>query len=124
MSKKVLIVDDEQLIADAYELVLSKAGYKVFTADRGEAGLKIVEAEDPDIVLLDMLMPEMNGIDFLKILQEKKLLSGRKIIAFSNIENPEVVSAAKKMGVMDYLLKVNYTPKEVTELVTKLLREK
>lgn len=119
---KVLIVDDEQILADAYELVLTKAGYTVFIANRGDAGLMIVEKEKPDIILLDMLMPEMNGIDFMKALKEKSLLKQTKVLAFSNIENPEVVAAAKKLGVVDYLLKVDYTPREVTQLVTRLLK--
>lgn len=122
MTKSVLIVDDEVVLSTAYELALSKAGFTVYVAERGQQGLELVEKHHPQLILLDMLMPEMNGIDFLNTLREKKLLKTTKVIAFSNIDNPEVVTAAKKAGATDYLLKVNYTPHEVTELVAKLLK--
>lgn len=118
---KVLIVDDEQILTDAYELVLSKDGHKVFVANRPKDGLDIAEKEHPDILLLDMLMPDMNGIEFLKALKAKKIKI-QSVLGFSNIENEEVVSAAKKLGVKDYLLKVNYTPRQVAELVIKLTK--
>lgn len=122
MTKSVLIIDDEVVLSTAYELALSKAGFTVYVAERGQQGLELVEKHHPQLILLDMLMPEMNGIDFLNTLREKKLLKTTKVIAFSNIDNPEVVTAAKKAGATDYLLKVNYTPHEVTELVAKLLK--
>ena len=119
--KKILIVDDEQIIVDAYELVLTKAGYHVLTAPNGRIAVELVQNEQPDLMLLDMLMPEMNGIEVLKRLKKAKLLSNMKVIAFSNIENPEVVAAAKKFDIEDYLLKVDYTPHQVVDLVKRTL---
>ena len=70
-----------------------------------------------------MLMPEMNGIDFLQILKYKKKIGLYKIIAFSNIENPELMKAAKKLGVKDYLLKVEYTPHQLEKYIANLVKK-
>lgn len=117
---KVLVVDDEKLLTDAYEIVLKKARHQVYIANDPNEGLELASKHKPDIILLDMLMPTMNGIEFMKQLKAKKISS--RVYAFSNIENPEVVAAAKKMGVKDYLLKVDYTPHQVAQLVDSLMK--
>ncbi len=122
MSKStILVVDDEKVLSDAYEIVLKKAGFTVFVANDGLEAVTLAESEKPRVMLLDMLMPEMNGIDVLKKLKDKKVLDTITVIAFSNIENPEVISAAKKLGVKNYLLKVDYTPHQVVDLVKSLI---
>ncbi len=75
----------------------------------------------PQVILLDMLMPEMNGIEFLQALQPKNL-PRTKVCVLSNIENPEIIAAAKKLGAVDYLLKVNYTPYQIADLVKDLVK--
>lgn len=119
----VLIVDDERILTDAYELSLTKAGFKVFIANVPEQGIEIAIKEKPDVIVLDMLMPQMNGIEFLKALKKKMHLGKTKVLAFSNIENESVVKAAKKLGVVDYLLKVNYTPHQLADLIEMELRK-
>lgn len=119
----VLIVDDERILTDAYELSLTKAGYKVFIANLPSKGIELAVAENPKVIVLDMLMPEMNGIDFLKQLKKKMSLHNTKVLAFSNIENEDVVKAAKKLGVVDYLLKVNYTPHQLADLIAEILKK-
>ncbi len=119
----VLIVDDERILTDAYELSLTKAGFKVFIANAPEDGIDIAVKEKPEVIVLDMLMPQMNGIEFLKALKKKMQLGKTKVLAFSNIENESVVQAAKKLGVVDYLLKVNYTPHQLADLIEMELRK-
>ena len=121
---KILIIDDEELMIAPYEMVLSNAGYKVLTTPRASEGLEIIDKEKPDVVLLDMLMPEMNGIDFLQILKFKKKIGMQHIIVFSNIENPELVRAVNTLGVKDFLLKVEYTPHQLAEYIANILKSK
>lgn len=121
---KILIIDDEELMIAPYEMVLSKAGHTVITTPHASEGLEIADKEKPDIIIVDMLMPEMNGIDFLQILKYKKKIGLYHIIAFSNIENPELVQAAKKLGVKDYLLKVEYTPYQLADLINDIQKTK
>ena len=118
---KVLIVDDEQVLTDAYQLSLTKAGYEVFVANRPEAGLTLVKEHKPDVLLIDMLMPGMNGIEFLQAMVRQKLHI-KHVIAFSNIENKELAAAAKKLGAVDYLLKVNYTPHQLADVIAGVLK--
>lgn len=119
---KVLVVEDETVLADAYKIVLEKAGYDVYVAYRGQQGLELAATHKPNVILLDMLMPEMNGIDFLKELKPKQL-PHTKVCVLSNIENPEIMKAATKLGAVDYLLKVNYTPYQIADIVDKLIKK-
>ncbi len=119
---KVLLVEDEVVLADAYKFVLQKAGYEVHIANRAKEGLEIAIKEKPHVILLDMLMPEMNGIEFLTELKPKNYPK-TKICVLSNIENPEIIKAAKKLGATDYLLKVNYTPYQIADLVGGLVKK-
>ena len=121
---KVLIVDDEDLLTTAYRMGLEKAGFKVFTANRSNIAIELLQREKVDFIFLDMLMPDMNGIEFMKKINKDGLSKGAKIIAFSNIENPAVVSACKKLGAIDYLLKVNYTPAQTAEYIKGLIKKK
>jgi DNA-binding response OmpR family regulator len=119
---KILIIEDEVVLADAYKFVLKKSGYDVYVAYRAPEGLELAKQHNPHLIILDMLMPDMNGIEFLQALQPKKL-PHTKVCVLSNIENPEIMSAAKKLGADDYLLKVNYTPYQMTEVIETMLKK-
>ncbi len=119
MIKSVLIIDDEKVLTDAYALILAKSGYQVYVSNSAPDGLDIVEKHKLDLIFLDILMHDMNGIHFMQKMKPKKY-PHTKIVILSNIENPEVVSAAKKLGAYKYLLKVNYTPYDLAHLVAEL----
>ncbi len=119
---KVLIVEDEVTLADAYRFALQKAGYEVFVAYDPVAGIELTKKHKPAVILLDMLMPEMNGIEFMQTIKPKSM-PGTKVCILSNIENPEVVAASKKLGAVDYLLKVDHTPYEIADVVKTLTKK-
>lgn len=120
---KVLVLEDEQVLADAYDLVLTKLGHKVTVFTNAQDAVKIIKSKSFDALLVDMLMPYMNGVDFLKVLRSEKVKIPL-IIAFSNIENPEVMNAAKKLGAKHYLLKVDYTPHQIGDFISSELKKK
>lgn len=120
---KVLVLEDEQVLADAYDLVLTKLGHKVTVFTNAQDAIKIIKSKTFDALLVDMLMPHMNGVDFLKVLKSEKVKIPL-IIAFSNIENPDVMSAAKKLGAKHYLLKVDYTPHQIGDFISSELKKK
>lgn len=107
--KKILIVDDNTLFAKMVSDSLPADKYKVVTAENGEDGLSKLETEKPDLVLLDILMPKINGIEFLKILKSKKTESERKlptpIIITSNLSNMDKISEAVSLGAKSYIIK-------------------
>lgn len=112
----ILIIEDNQDLVEMYRLKLSLEGFHVETATDGEQGiLKAVEAK-PDMILLDILMPNMNGFEVLKALRNNTQLT-TKIIVLSNLGQYENIKEAKDLGATEYMVKANTTP---TMVVTKI----
>ena len=120
-AKKILIIEDEKILIDMYCDKFVRAGFKVIYATEIREGLKLLEKQDPDLILLDILLPKENGIIFLKKLKERKKKISVPIIAFSNYDNPKIKMEAKKLGVSDYLIKTNYTPGQVVKRIKKYI---
>lgn len=100
---KLLIVDDEIDIREFAKRFFTKRGIGVFTAGGGKEALEIIDQEKPDLVLLDMRMEQMNGIDVLQRLREKH--NETKVIMVTGVEDEQVIGEAKKLGVKDYIHK-------------------
>lgn len=123
-SKKaqILIVEDEVLLNEAYETVLKHEGYQVFCAFNGEEALKILEKNDPDLILLDLRMPKMDGLTFLAELQKRKH-PDYKIIVFSNYDVQKDIDSSFDLGATHYVLKAYASPKELARIVRSSLVE-
>lgn len=117
---KVLIVEDEALLNEAYQTILGKEGFNHKSAYNGEEALKILEDFTPDIILLDLRMPKMNGIEFLQAFDESKK-KDVKIIIFSNYDVQKEIDEAFALGATRYMLKAWATPKELVRVVNDLL---
>jgi CheY-like chemotaxis protein len=102
---QVLIIEDEQLLNEAYARVLSAANIALLRAYNGKEALDILKTEKPDIILLDLRMPVMDGIEFLKNLKPKENLPEAKIIVFSNYDDQHEIDEAFSLGAMHYMLK-------------------
>jgi len=118
--KKVLIIDDDESIRDIYSTNFKSAKYKVFCAKNGKEGLDAVEEKKPDIVLLDILMPEMDGFDFLKALKKKNPLI--PAVVLTNMSSPKDKEEAILLGAKEYLLKTKHTPEGIEKIVKKILK--
>jgi len=117
---QVLIVEDEHLLNEAYARVLSAANISLFRAYNGQEALAILKTEKPDIILLDLRMPVMDGIEFLKKLHPKDNLPGAKIIVFSNYDDQREIDEAFRLGAMHYMLKAWATPDELVKLIREV----
>lgn len=115
--KKILIVEDEKMLAEMYTDKFSQAGFKVITANEAEDGLEVAKREKPDLVILDILLPKGDGISFLQKLRELPDFALVPVIAFSNFDDLSTKKAAFRLGAKDYLIKTNYTPQEVVERI-------
>ena len=122
MPKKILIIEDEKLLREMYVKKFSDTGYAVVAADDAENGIKMAEKETPDLILLDILLPKQNGLGFLEKLRDNPATSKIQVVAFSNFDEPNARQKAKELGVMDYLIKTNFKPKEIVERVGEYLR--
>jgi DNA-binding NarL/FixJ family response regulator len=119
-SLQVLIVEDELLLNDAYARVLSAADISLLRAYNGKEALEILKKEKPDIILLDLRMPVMDGIVFLKQLKPKEKLPNTKIIVFSNYDDQREIDEAFRLGAMHYMLKAWATPDELVKLIKEV----
>ena len=115
MTKRILMVEDFPVMQKFYKDALEKAGYELEIAEDGQQALDAVTKSDYDVILLDMLLPKMNGIEFLEQYQGRP--ESTRIIILSDFAEPSRIERAKELGVHDYLIKSDYPP---SELVTKL----
>ena len=121
---KVLIVEDETQILRMYEFKLEKSGYSVRCSENGRDGLREAEDFRPDIILLDLMMPEMNGDEMLKILRSKDWGKNIRVIILTNISKDEAPSSLRLLNVDRYIVKAHFTPAQVIEIVDELMKVK
>lgn len=115
--KNILVVEDDLMLNDAYKMILESNGHATRTAHDGKQALKLVAEQEPDIIFLDLRMPVMDGIEFLKEYQPKKNHKHVKVIVFSNYDMQQEVDEAYELGAERYVLKAWASPKELLKLV-------
>lgn len=120
----ILIVEDEKLLNEAYVLILKNQGYKVRTAFNGIEAAEEFEKAAPDLVLLDLRMPKMSGVELLKKLDVTANYPKTKIIIFSNYDEQKEIDDAFKYGATRYMLKAWASPKELVKVVKETLQQK
>lgn len=122
--KRVLIVEDDQALIDLYDKKFTHCGYEVIRAEDGQEGLDKATSERPDVILLDIMLPVMNGFEVLKNLKKTKLLDEVPVVILSNYGETKNVTEGLVGGAIEYLIKVEHTPEEVVNIVEDALREK
>ncbi|MFA6553761.1 MAG: response regulator [Patescibacteria group bacterium] len=120
--KKVIIIEDEAILVDVLTKKLQKENYQVFSAGDGEAGLTIIDQIIPDVILLDIVMPKLNGYEVLEALQKKfGKTKMPPVIIISNSGQPVEIDKAIDLGAKDYIIKAQFTPEEVVSKVNSVL---
>jgi DNA-binding response OmpR family regulator len=119
--KKVAIIEDDLAIAQMYRMKFEAEGYKVEIAENGKLGLSLCEELKPDVVLLDLMMPEMNGDEMLQKMRETEWGNQTKVIILTNIGEQEAPDSLKKLGVSAFIVKAEMTPRQVAEVVKTYL---
>ncbi|EKD46741.1 MAG: Two component transcriptional regulator, winged helix family [uncultured bacterium] len=119
--RKILIVEDDMFIRDIYQVKFFQEGFDVTTAEDGIKALEILETMTPDIILLDIIMPYMNGMEVLKKIKENDVLKKIPVIMLTNISEKEKVTEGTELGISDYIIKSHFTPSEVVHKVNALL---
>lgn len=118
--KRILIIEDEKPLSHALKLKFSHEGYDVAVAEDGEEGLKLAKEQSFDLILVDIIMPKLDGFAVLSALKE----TGNKstIIVLSNLGQQEDIEKAKKLGVKDYMVKSNTPISRIVEVVNTIMR--
>lgn len=124
MAAKITIIEDDQAISQMYRFKFEAEGFTVETAENGKLGLELVEKMRPDIILLDLMMPEMNGDEMLAKLRQTDWGKNIKVIILTNMGEQEIPEEVKKLGVAAVILKADMTPRQVAELVKQQLGQK
>jgi DNA-binding response OmpR family regulator len=119
--KKILIVEDDVFIRDIYQVKFSQEGFDVTVAEDGVKAMEKLEGMIPDIILLDIMMPYLNGMEVLKKIKSNDALKNIPIIMLTNISEKEKVAEGNEYGVSDFLIKSHFTPSEVVQKVNTLL---
>ena len=117
--KKIALIEDDVTIKEMYKMKLEMEGYSVVCANDGEKALEVIKKENPDLILLDILMPKKDGFEVLKELKNSQD-SGVKsipVVMLTNLSNREDIAEAEKLGAADYLVKARVTPNEVANKV-------
>lgn len=122
--KKILIIEDEQTLIKALEFSLNKENYSIAVAIDGESGLELVRELKPDLVLLDIILPKMNGFEVLKNIKADKKLSRIPVLILSNLGDEADVAKGVNLGAIGYLIKTNYRIDEVKEEIKQILNGK
>ncbi|MFA4890596.1 MAG: response regulator [Candidatus Paceibacterota bacterium] len=115
--KNVLVIEDEQSLNNAITMKLRKKGYKVFSVMTAEEAMPILEENDVDFIWLDILLPGMNGLEFLGIIRKKPLFKDKKVAIVSVSGSFGVQEEARKLGAIDYVVKSEYKLDDIIERV-------
>ncbi len=118
---KIAIIEDDIAISQMYSIKFEAEGYKVEAAENGRLGLELLESMKPDIVLLDLMMPEMNGDEVLAKLRSTDWGKDLKVIILTNMGEQEAPEILKTLNVSAFIVKADMTPKQVAELVKSKL---
>ena len=118
---KIAIIEDDQAISQMYRFKFEAEGYQVETAENGKLGIELAESMKPDIILLDLMMPEMTGDEMLALLRKTDWGKNIKVIILTNMGEQEIPDNVKQLGVNAVILKADMTPRQVAELVKKQL---
>jgi len=117
----VLVIEDDAVLRSAYKTVLTLEGYATETAADGLEAMRQTQSREFDVILLDMLMPNLGGLDFLHSFEATTKHPHTKIIVFSNMSVPSDVHAAIQLGATKYLTKSSFTPKEMESIIREVL---
>jgi len=119
MAKKILLVEDEEIMIDLLQRKLTQEGYEVLLARDGEEGLKTMRELKPDLILLDIVMPKMGGFEVMEVMVKSPELKKIPVIIISNSGQPVELDKAQQLGAKDWLIKTEFDPQEVIEKVVK-----
>ncbi|MEK7636647.1 MAG: response regulator [Patescibacteria group bacterium] len=122
ISKKVFIVDDDPFILDMYVRKFTAAGFVLETATDGNGALEGVKKSQPDIVLLDIIMPQADGFEVLQKLKENAITKKIPVVLLTNLGQKGDIEKGLQLGAVDYIVKAHFTPSEVVEKIKNILK--
>ncbi|MDP2830598.1 MAG: response regulator [bacterium] len=121
--KKILLIEDDSFLISMYTTKFELENFEVVAAEDGEKGLGLAAEEKPDIILLDILLPKMNGFEVLKELKNNKETNQIPVILLTNLSQKNEIEQGLALGAQDYLIKAHFMPSEVMDKIKKVLNK-
>lgn len=118
---KIAIIEDDPVISQMYRFKFEAAGFEVQLANNGKRGIEMVEVSLPDLILLDLQMPEMGGAEVLEIIRKNEWGKNIPVIILTNMGEEESPKKLRELGIHSYIVKANLTPSQVVKRVKKAL---
>lgn len=118
---KILIIEDDPYVQRMYQRMFSHEEYEIFLASTGADGLQLASEKKPDLILLDIMLQDINGIEVLKKIRAKVETKSTKVIVLSNVGEESTKKQAMSLGVIAYMIKADFEPQQVIEAVSKTL---
>ena len=122
--KKILFIEDESALQRAIKDVLNQSNYKIISALDGETGIKMAERELPDLILLDLILPVIDGFSVLKEIKKNDKTRGIPVIVLTNLEDVKNIDRAIELGAKAYLVKADYGVNDVAKKIKEILGDK
>ena len=121
---KILLIEDDPFLLSMYATKFELQGFQIISADDGEKALKAANKETPDVILLDVLLPKMDGFEVLAELKKNAATKDIPVILLTNLSQRDDLEKGLALGAVDYLIKAHFMPTEVVEKIVKILGEK
>ena len=119
---KILIIEDDKFLRELIVSKLTKEDYEVFEAVDGEEGIKKTREEKPDLVLLDLILPGIDGFEVLSQMKGDPVVSSIPVVILSNLGQREDIEKGLTLGATDYMIKAHFTPREIIEKIKSILK--
>lgn len=124
MRQKILIIEDDRFLRELISRKLISENYQICEASDGEEGVRVAKAEKPDLILLDLILPGIDGFEVLSKIRQAAEVGQTPVIILSNLGQKEDIERGMKLGATDYLIKAHFTPGEITEKISTILTAK
>ncbi len=121
--EKILLIEDDPFLSEIYVTKFEEAGFEISVAQDGMLGLQKIKEHAPDLLLLDIVMPNMDGFEFLRTIKEDPEFTHIPIVILSNLGEQENVEKGFELGAEAYIIKAHYTPTEVVAKVKEILKD-
>ncbi|MCX6760767.1 MAG: response regulator [Candidatus Nealsonbacteria bacterium] len=122
MAKTILIIEDDQFLRELMVRKIVSEGFNCLESETGEGGIEKIKKEKPDLVLLDIVLPGIDGIEVLKKIKEDPDVKSIPVVILSNLAGPEEIERGLNLGAADYLIKAHLTPREIIEKAKEFLK--
>lgn len=120
-NKTILLVEDDEFLAELYATKLNLEGFEVLLASDGEKGLKMAKESNPDLILLDIILPKMDGFEVLGNIKEDSSIKDIPVILLTNLSQKDEVKKGLDLGAKDYLIKAHFMPSEVVKKIKQTI---